>query len=240
MKKILAALLGLAIVIAVILCLLPLKEIVFEGNSFYSDEEMREFILNGKSDKALAFRFRERMTPHPEIPFVQKYKVSFDGLRKARVHVYEKSMAGYLRFQNFYLYFDFDGVLIESSSELLPGLYEVTGLNVSHAVVGEKLPVEDPLTFRTIMAVTQYLDSENVVWEGKLQPMSRLAQKIRFGSAGVSVIFGDVTVLLGANENLEAKLALMSDMLPELSGMSGTLYLDSYKEGEAHPSYVFK
>ena len=62
----------------------------------------------------------------------------------------------------------------------------------------------------------------------------------QLAQAGVSVVLGDITVLFGTAENLEAKLSVMCDTLPELYGRKGTLYLDTYKPGQLHPTYIFK
>ena len=51
---------------------------------------------------------------------------------------------------------------------------------------------------------------------------------------------GDIEVILGDNEGLNGKIAELSDMLPQLSGLSGTLYLDNYDESNASAMYAFK
>ena len=52
--------------------------------------------------------------------------------------------------------------------------------------------------------------------------------------------FGELAVYQGESENMEGKLYAMEDILPELEGRKGTLYLDSYQSGAARPNYVFK
>ena len=44
--------------------------------------------------------------------------------------VYEKSMVGYVSYMNSNLYFDKDGIIVESTSEILPGNTEVDGAEV--------------------------------------------------------------------------------------------------------------
>lgn len=65
--------------------------------------------------------------------------------------------------------------------------------------------------------------------------------KINFDSFGDAELFiGDITVELGGDENLDGKIAELRDILPELSGLSGTLYLDTYDEANSSPTYTFK
>ena len=241
MKRFLLIFLGVMLLMGIVTCVLPIKDFTIEGeNSYYSPNELKAKILEGKSDRALIYFLQEKFTKHRSIPFIEKYTVSFRGFRHVTAKVYEKTVIGVLRFQQYYLYFDWDGTLVESSEMRLPGIFEVTGLGSDHAVVGEKLAASNPDSFNTILTISQFLKSNKAVLDGKETLLADIAEKIHFSTAGVSVIFGDITVLLGSGKDLEAKLSVMCDTLPELYGRSGTLYLDSYKQGEAHPSYIFK
>ncbi len=51
---------------------------------------------------------------------------------------------------------------------------------------------------------------------------------------------GEIEVILGSNEGLNGKIAELGDMLPQLEGKSGTLYLDNYDETRTNPMYTFK
>ncbi len=216
----------------------PVRTVTFEGNSYYQEDELRELIIKGR--RALPFFAAEKLKSHPVIPFIEKYTVSFDSWRDVRIQVYEKSLAGYLSFQNYCLYFDWDGVMVESSSRKLAGIPEVTGLKPAHVVLGEKIPAEYDSCFRTILIINQFLNSTQINWEGRDIRLSEIADKLSFSDEDATVVFGKINVLLGGSEHMEEKLFLMADMLPELYGREGTLYLDTYVEGQAHPSYVFK
>ena len=239
-KKILAALILLAAAAAVVFLLLPVQSVRFSGNEFYSEEELRELVFGEKQPRYYIVRLKEIFGHHRQIPFVESYELSFGPGRSIDVQLYERSLAGYMTFQNYYLYFDWSGTLVESSTMKVEGIYEVDGFGVGHAVVGEKLPLSDETKLRSVLTITQFLNTEEIQWQGKKTKIGDLAQKIRFQSDGVSVEISGISVLLGDAYNMEEKLFLMSDILPELAGRKGTLYLDTYKEGTTHPSYVFK
>ena len=240
MKRFLLAMAILLAALCIVTFFLPVRDFTIEGeNNYYSENELKEKMTAGRSSRALIFFLQEKFMKHPVIPFIEKYTVSFRGFRHVTAHVYQKAVIGYVRFQQYYLYFDWDGTLVESSNIRLPGIYEVTGLSNDHAVLGEKLEPSGS-RFSTVLTITQFLDGNAAAIEGKSVPLSELAQQIRFTQAGVSVVFGDITVFLGSESDLEAKLSIMCDTLPELYGRSGTLYLDSYKPGQLHPSYIFK
>lgn len=241
MKRFLVLFVAVLLLMGIVTCILPIRDFEIEGeNSYYSPNELKEKILEGKSDRALIYFLQEKFTKHRTIPFIEKYTVSFRGFRHVTAQVYEKKVIGFMRFQQYYLYFDWDGTLVESSEMRLPGIFEVTGFDNDHAVLGDKLKVADPDSFSSILTITQFLDSNKLILNGEEVLLADLTQQIHFSQAGVSVIFGDITVLLGSGKDLEAKLSVMCDTLPELYGRKGTLYLDSYKKGEAHPSYIFK
>ena len=69
----------------------------------------------------------------------------------------------------------------------------------------------------------------------------RVKRSQEHGKAALAILVAALmAVLLGAGTDLETKLSVMCDTLPELYGRKGTLYLDTYKQGELHPSYIFK
>ena len=51
---------------------------------------------------------------------------------------------------------------------------------------------------------------------------------------------GDITVELGNSDSLDGKIAELHDIMTELTGLSGTLYLDTYDETNSTPTYTFK
>ena len=241
MKRFLILFAALILLMLIVTCVLPIRDFAIEGeNSYYSPNELKEKILEGKSDRALIFFLQEKLTKHKEIPFIQKYTLSFHGFRHVTAKVYEKTVIGFMRFQQYYLYFDWDGTLVESSEMRLPGIFEVTGFDNDHAVLGEKIKVADPDSFSSILTITQFLESNRAALNGEEKTLAEWAERLHFTTAGVSVIFGDITVLLGSGKDLEEKLSVMCDTLPELYGRKGTLYLDTYRSGQAHPSYIFK
>ena len=65
--------------------------------------------------------------------------------------------------------------------------------------------------------------------------------KIQYNTLGEATLYmGEIEVILGSNEGLNGKIAELGDMLPQLEGKSGTLYLDNYDETRTNPMYTFK
>ena len=125
------------------------------------------------------------------------------------------------------MYFDKDGIVVESSFEKTKGVPLVTGLHFDHVVLYEPLPVEDPGIFQSILNITQLVNKYNLVTD-----------RIFFGSDGsLTLYFEDVKVALGTGDNLDEKIMGLQYMLPELNGRKGTLRMENYTEGTKNTSF---
>lgn len=56
--------------------------------------------------------------------------------------MFEKSVVGYVSNMSSYMYFDKDGIIVESSSEQLPGVPWITGLEYGKILLYEPLEVK--------------------------------------------------------------------------------------------------
>ena len=50
---------------------------------------------------------------------MEDYKLVFKGPSRAEIIVYEKSVVGYVSYMSSYMYFDKDGIIVESASKKL-------------------------------------------------------------------------------------------------------------------------
>ena len=143
--------------------------------------------------------------------------------------LYEKALAGYVKYLDTYMYFDKDGYVVESSGIRTQGVPQITGLTFNHIVLGEQLPVENPEVFAGIMDMTKLLNKYQLT-----------ADKIYFHSSGeITIYFGQIKVAMGSdNSHLEDKLQLLPGFLEQLEGKSGTLQMENYEEGKG--KFTFK
>lgn len=217
------------------------NQVQITGNQYYSQEELESLLFPGPLGRSpLMIWIRQKAGIHPEIPFVERYTVRLTGLTSAEVMLYEKSMIGYVEFSGSYLYFDPDGLIVESASERYGALPRITGLDFDYAVLHQTLPVEDPSVFAQIQQISQYLENQEVDWGGETSLLGELLDQIDFSGGLITCCFGEIKVFLGNADSLEGKLREMRDILPQLYGRSGTLYLNTYQENVSDPSYIFK
>ena len=229
------------IIILVILALLgglaafvlftDVKDIKVTGNAWYTEDEVRDLVFPDElSKKTVYVFFNNLFGQKKDIPFVEDYKIIFESPTSVEVIVYEKSIVGYVTYLYNYMYFDKDGIIVDSSIEKLSGIPEITGLEFGSIILYKKLPVADPKVFDDILNLTQLLTTYDIK-----------AERINyFGMRESTLYLGDITVELGTSAEMNDKIAELHDMLPELSGMKGTLYLDTYDSKASNPAYTFR
>jgi len=231
---VLGILLGILLLAAVLVLAVHIKEIEVTGNKQYTKEQVIDMIFDGKWSRNSAYCYYEnRFREHKSLPFIEEYKIEFKSPTKIEVVVFEKSVVGYVSYMSSYMYFDKDGIIVESSSEQLPGVPWITGLDYGHIVLHQALPVENPDTFEEILNLTQVLSVNDVE-----------VDKINYhdyhgGGGDIELYIGNVTVKIGDSENLDGKITELQGILPELTDLEGTLYLDTYDETNLKPIYRF-
>ena len=223
--------LAIVLLIGILLFATQIKEIEVTGNQHYTEEQIIDLIFDEKWSKNSAYCYYENKFQEPKsIPFIEEYKVEFQSPSKVRVVVFEKSVVGYVSYMSSYMYFDKDGIIVESSVEQLPGIPWITGMEFGHIVLHQPLPVANQDIFDQILNLTQVLSVNGV-----------RVDKINYNSfLEAELTIGDIIVELGNDDDLNGKVSELSDILPELTGLSGTLYLDSYDENNSNPMYTFK
>ncbi len=160
-KWILAA--AILLLLGILLWSIRITDIKVTGSARYTEAEMTNLLFpEGMDRNTLYCLYKERFQPHREIPFVADYDILFRSPSKVEVMVYEKSIVGYVSYLNSYMYFDKDGIIVESTSNKLEGVPRVEGLNFGQIVLGEPLPAPNMDIFREILNLTQVLSLYNM------------------------------------------------------------------------------
>lgn len=201
------------------------------GNQQYSEEELKKQIFSEDLDYNSAYAFaKDKFRPHKTLPFVERYELHWKSPLSLELIVYEKNMVGYVEYMSSNLYFDGDGIVVESTKKKLPGIPKITGLKFSKVSLYKTLPVEDKAVFQDILNLSSALKVENLDCD-----------HIDYGTMSNATLYiGEIKVLLGNNEDMEQKLASLKDILPALSGRKGTLDLSKYRGRKEKESYVFR
>lgn len=195
------------------------RYVTVEGSTHYTDEEVKQFAMGGfLGDNSMVLSWRYKDQAVRDIPFVESMDVDVVSHDTIHITVYEKSLAGYITYLGRYMYFDRQGTVVESSSEKIEGVPEVTGLSFDHIVLNESLSVEDSGVFSRILETTQLLDKYGLT-----------ADRIYVSqNSKISAYFGGVCANLGQDEYMDEKISNLSKILPSLEGKTGTVELSEF------------
>lgn len=198
------------------------EKITVEGLSYYTEEEFLAK-LSGETARTntLLFRMEQFRNGEQRIPYVERYDITVEGKNSIRIQVYEKILVGCVKVMGQYLYFDKDGYVTESSTEQLPGVPLVTGLEFDRIVLYEKLKIQKDELYDVILNITK------LVREYEL-PVT----KITFAGKGeVELEVENLTVLLGKRNVYDLPMQKLADLLPSVSGRNLEIDLSGYQGG---------
>ncbi|HKM04119.1 MAG TPA: FtsQ-type POTRA domain-containing protein [Lachnospiraceae bacterium] len=224
-KKIIIALVLILACVSVavffILKMYTVSTVYVEGNKHYSKEEIQEMVMGGKyghNSIYLSYQYKNKEVTN--IPFIETMDVTIMSPDTIKIRVYEKALAGYVEYLGRLMYFDKDGIIVESSNMKTEGIPLVSGLDFGHVVLYKELPITNKDVFHRILNITQILGKYKVV-----------ADKIYFNSTyEMTLYFGSVRVSLGSDDYIHEKVVKLQYILPELEEKSGILRMDSYTD----------
>ncbi|WP_026508901.1 cell division protein FtsQ/DivIB [Butyrivibrio sp. MC2013] len=192
-----------------------------DGNSWYTNEEIGDIVMSGPfTHNSLFLSMKYRGKAIENIPYVEKITVEIINNHTISIHVFEKALAGCVKYLEHYMYFDREGIIVETGDDLLYGVPLVSGLKFDSVVMYEPLPVGNDSVFGQILDLTQLLSKY------KLD-----ADKISFDSSyNVTLYFGDVEAVMGEGLGVEEKIIQLPHLLPDLEGKKGILHLEDVDE----------
>ena len=225
---------GIAVAVVLLLLSVQIQHVTVTGSDRYSAKQVEELLFTGRWGKNSAHAyFSDKFRPHIQIPFVEDYKVVFHNPLDVEVIIYEKSIVGYVSYMSSFMYFDKDGIVVESSGSQLPGVPWITGMEFGRIVLHRPLPVDDKNIFEEILNLTQQLSVYDIA-----------VDRIQYDSHGQATLFiGKMEVTMGDHTDIDGKISTLNDILkaqPQLTEISGTMKLDNYSESNSGAGITFK
>ena len=197
------------------------RTVYVQGNKHYSNEEIQDMVMEGRlGDNSLYLSMKYREKGIENVPFVEKMDVEILSPDTIKIYVYEKALAGYVEYLGRNMYFDKDGIIVESSQEKTAGIPQVTGLDFGYVVLYKKLPIEKDTVFKLVLNITQVLNKYEIATD-----------RIYFDSDyQITLYFDDAKAKIGNDDYLDEKVMKLKSILPELEGKKGTLRMENYSE----------
>jgi len=198
-----------------------LKDIEIVGCNLASEDQVREAIKDETiMSNTLLLYLKNKFGKIEDIPFVSKMDIEFVSKHKVRVEVYEKSVAGCLEYMESYVFFDKDGIVMETAKDRKEGVPYIKGLTIKSWQLGEKLPIENKKKFDMILNITQLLEKYELDIQG-----------IEFTADSEIILRKDnIEIELGDGSNLAVQLMNLGSILDAegLEGKTGVLYMKDY------------
>ena len=192
-----------------------------EGNSFYTDDEIKNMVTNvplAKNSILAGFINTEKSTK--DAAMIDSIKISRINRNTLLLQVEEKQIIGYIEYQGQCLNFDRQGIIQIITDEPMENVPKIEGIDVKEAVQGERLSGISRTKLNTILSVGKMLEK-----------MENKPDRLEFNDLNQLVMYyGDIEVRLGDDENMDEKINRLVGILPELEGMSGILHLENTTE----------
>lgn len=195
-----------------------LKTVTVEGTELYTDKEIEEYLLDDEYCTNTVYAFGKNLLfPKGNAEFIDHFEVKMTGIHSINIKAVEKVILGYIADDGTYLYFDYNGDLVEISEAYVDGYMKLNGLIVEEPQIGEALPIgEDKVGF--LIACIK------LVQKNDLMP-----EEIFYDDYGrMTLVYDNYKISLGNSSYLEEKISRLSYILPQIEGMSGTLHLENF------------
>ena len=100
-----------------------------EGTRMYSADEIKQSVFSRKyADNEFFFWIYQKMYGINTLPFVEEIDVSYDSLNTITLHVYDKKISGCIEYMGQYIYFDKDGIVLQSMKEKKESIFRADRL----------------------------------------------------------------------------------------------------------------
>ena len=230
-KKLLIALLIVFVLIGgtlIYFSTFKLKHVNVTGCVLSDEEEIRQTVKDyAYMNNTILLYWRNKFHKIKGIPFVAKLEIEFKSRDTVNVIVYEKKIAGCIEYMESYVYFDKDGIILETAKDRKADVPLIEGLEFESWEMGEKLPLEDENKFNHILTITQLTDKYSLHLEG-----------IEFTPEGDIVLkMGDIDVEVGDGSYLAVQIMNLGNIIAELGGRSGVLYMKDFTSDDGVASF---
>ena len=218
-KKIVLGGIGACLLAGVLFFFLYFKveNVEIMGSGHYTEKEIKAMVLRGPmAENSVLAPILYTTDDTGDIPFVEGFKVTRSNRNTIVVSIKEKKAVGCIPYLDSYIYFDRNGMFIESEKTQDKKVPFFDGISVKRVVKGEKLPIKETVLNTAVALSTIFAKNDS------------LPDHIQFDeSYEISLLYGDITVSLGKDVNLEDKMTRVIAILPQLAGQKGILHAEN-------------
>ncbi len=224
-KRILVGILTIAVTVVLCYFIFHLDTVRVEGTEYYTDEEIRKAVFTRDlSDNEIMFFLYEKIFGINTLPFVEEIEAEYHNPRSITLHVYDKNISGCINYLGQYVYFDKDGIVLQTIPEQIEGIPVVTGINFGNFTVGQPFQVSDDSVFESIMNVSQQISHYSIP-----------VDEIKVSNGAIRLTIASLTVELGKQQRYDDALADLAGVIEkaqeEKIRLAGTINMENYQAG---------
>lgn len=207
--------------IAIFLNFTTMSEVEIEGLTAY---DKKDFLAKTGYKDSLGntyiYYLRSKLKEHPDIAFIEKYDVSVENKNKIHISVYENEILGAVKVMSNYFYFNREGVIIATKTELIKGIPLIKGLEFTEVVVGQPLKTQKNTIFESIMDISKVLSKYSL----------EVSDILYDDSSNISLICGNLTVILGTKVSVDRQLKAVSEIYEKAVLTGGTIDMRNFSD----------
>lgn len=222
--------LAVAAVVAGCLFFFRVTEVTVEGNTYYSQSEIvKQFQDNVLERNVLSFLLLDKLSLTPELPYVREYEITYPSVNHVHIRLYEKTVVAGIAYINQYIYFDNEGMVLETTEEPKEGipLFETKSLTTFSRY--SKIHMEDASLLEQILNLANLFLHYEINWD-----------TVKFNDKNEVLLYaGDITVKLGKRDNYDEQVSALAGILEQAQQekLKGTMDLSGY---DAKGTVIFK
>lgn len=217
-----------SIAAAVFLCyfIFHLDTVKVDGTEYYTDEEIRNAVfVRDFSDNEIMFFIYDKLFGINTLPFVEEIEAEYHNPRSMTLHVYDKKISGCINYLGQYVYFDKDGIVLQTIPELIEGIPVVTGINFGNFTVGQPFQVADDSVFDSIMNVSQQISHYSIP-----------VDEIKVSDGAIRLVIASLKVDLGKKKRYDDAMADLAGVIEKAQEenikLTGTINMENYQSGD--------
>lgn len=194
------------------------SEITYEGNNKSNEEELNEYIFDGRKPNTLIYSIFGNKKK--EIPFISDYDVNIVWPNKIHVVVHEKELLASFYYAGVYEYIDETGNVVDSSCNLYDNAPLIEGISFDNLILGSRPHVSDEKAYNALVLYAHFARTYSLKFN-----------KIIYKDGAIFYQINNAYINMGTTEHAEEKVFKLSKLYNKIEGLSGTLHLEDYDGG---------
>jgi cell division protein FtsQ len=200
------------------------EDVTVAGSEIYTDDEIRDMFLDDPfSSNSIYLYVKNRFFGFHTVPFIEEIQLEWTSFNDLVVQVYEKSLVACFSYMGEYIYFDKDGIVLETSRERMENVPVINGIPYTQFVMNEKMEIGKENLLKRILDISQLI---------KHYKLS--VDEVEFTNKDEVTFFcGGIRVELGNKELYDQQIVALSSVLEKANEkkLSGRIDMRNYIEG---------